>query len=147
MFIKEFKKGVSTEKLELHEVNNELFVYKYLKTDNKFKKEAFAYFSLSDCDFIAPLASTKPEEKLIITKYVGESLNLKYLPKDRHKFKAEIKRMNDALIKDYGIYHNDIRWKNVVESDSGKLFLIDFESWTDLEKGPRERDPEKILRS
>ena len=38
MFIKEFKKGVSTEKLELHEVNNELLVYKYLKTDNKFKE-------------------------------------------------------------------------------------------------------------
>lgn len=147
MFIKEFKKGVSTERLELHEVNNELLVYKYLKTDNKFKKEAFAYLILSDCDFTAPLVSTKPEEKLIITKYVGESLNIKYAPKDRHKFKSEIKRMNDLLANKYGIYHNDIRWKNVVESDSGKLFLIDFESWTSLEKGPRERDPEKILRS
>jgi thiamine kinase-like enzyme len=147
MLIKEFKKGVSTEKLELHEVNNELLVYKYLKTVNKFKREAFAYVMLFDCGFTAPLVSTKPEEKLIITKYVGESLNLKYEPKDRYKFKDEIKRMNDALIKDYGIYHNDIRWKNVVESESGKLFLIDFESWTNLEKGPRERDPEKILRS
>jgi predicted Ser/Thr protein kinase len=147
MLIKEFKKGVSTEKLELHEINNELLVYKYLKTDNKFRRETIAYCTLSDCDFVAPLVSTKPEEKLIITKYVGESLNLKYLPKDRHKFKAEIKRMNDTLTNNYGIYHNDIRWKNVVESDSGKLFLIDFESWTTLEKGPRERDPEKILRS
>jgi thiamine kinase-like enzyme len=147
MFIKEFKKGVSTEKLELHEVNNELLVYKYLKTDNKFKKEVGAYLILFDCDFTAQIVKTVPEEKLIITKYLGESLNLKYLPKDRYKFKDEIKRMNDALIKDYGIYHNDIRWKNVVESESGKLFLIDFESWTNLEKGPRERDPEKILRS
>jgi thiamine kinase-like enzyme len=147
MFIKEFKKGVSTEKLELHEVNNELLVYKYLKTVNKFKKEVGAYLILFDCDFTAQIVKTVPEEKLIITKYLGESLNLKYLPKDRYKFKDEIKRMNDALIKDYGIYHNDIRWKNVVESESGKLFLIDFESWTSLEKGPRERDPEKILRS
>ena len=147
MFIKEFKKGVSTEKLELHEVNNELLVYKYLKTTNKFKKEVGAYLILFDCDFTAQVVKTVPEEKLIITKYLGESLNLKYLPKDRYKFKDEIKRMNDALIKDYGIYHNDIRWKNVVESESGKLFLIDFESWTNLEKGPRERDPEKILRS
>jgi thiamine kinase-like enzyme len=147
MFIKEFKKGVSTEKLELHEVNNELLVYKYLKTVNKFKKEVGAYLILFDCDFTAQIVKTVPEEKLIITKYLGESLNLKYLPKDRYKFKDEIKRMNDALIKDYGIYHNDIRWKNVVESESGKLFLIDFESWTNLEKGPRERDPEKILRS
>ena len=55
--------------------------------------------------------------------------------------------MNDLLAHEYGVHHNDIRWKNVVESDSGKLFLIDFESWTNLEKGPRERDPEKILRS
>jgi thiamine kinase-like enzyme len=147
MFIKEFKKGVSTEKLELHEVNNELLVYKYLKTVNKFKKEVGAYLILFDCDFTAQIVKTVPEQKLIITKYIGESLNLKYLPKDRYKFKDEIKRMNDALIKDYGIYHNDIRWKNVVESESGKLFLIDFESWTSLEKGPRERDPEKILRS
>ncbi len=124
-----------------------MLVYKYLKTVNKFKKEVGAYLILFDCDFTAQIVKTVPEEKLIITKYIGESLNLKYLPKDRYKFKDEIKRMNDALIKDYGIYHNDIRWKNVVESESGKLFLIDFESWTSLEKGPRERDPEKILRS
>lgn len=147
MFIKEFKKGVSTERLELHEINNELLVYKYLKTVNKFKREVGAYAILFDCDFTAQVVKTVPEEKLIITKYVGESLNIKYEPKDRYKFKPEIKRMNDLLAHEYGIHHNDIRWKNVVESDSGKLFLIDFESWTNLEKGPRERDPEKILRS
>jgi thiamine kinase-like enzyme len=53
--------------------------------------------------------------------------------------------MNHELVHVYGIHHNDIRWKNVVESDDGKLFLIDFESWTSTEKGSKERDPEKIL--
>ena len=56
-----------------------------------------------------------------------------------------IQKMNHELSNVYGVHHNDIRWKNVVESDSGELFLIDFESWTPFYYGSRERDPEKIL--
>jgi thiamine kinase-like enzyme len=43
----------------------------------------------------------------------------------------------------HNLYHNDIRWKNVVESNRGRLFLIDFEVISNENK---ERDPEWILR-
>lgn len=140
-----FKKGVSTIKVELGAYNGELAVFKYLKTENKFKRELWAYELLSNCPFVPQLIATIPSDKLIITRYVGQSLNLKYPPKERKRFKPMIQKMNNELIHLYGIHHNDIRWKNVVESDSGELFLIDFESWTPVSFGSRERDPEKIL--
>jgi thiamine kinase-like enzyme len=46
-------------------------------------------------------------------------------------------------LKQHNLYHNDIRWKNVVENDDGRLFLIDFEVVSSENK---ERDPEWILK-
>ena len=140
-----FKKGVSTERVELGNWRGETAVFKYLKTDGKFIRELDAYRILESCDFVPTLLTSSIDDRVIVTKYVGQSLNLKYPPFERKKFKHKIQAMNDKLIKVYGVHHNDIRWKNVVESDGGKLFLIDFESWTSVEKGSKERDPEKIL--
>lgn len=141
----QFKKGVSTEKVELGNWRGETAVFKYLKTDGKFTRELDAYRILEFCDFVPTLLTSSIDDRVIVTKYVGQSLNLKYLPLERKKFKTQIQNMNHELAHVYGIHHNDIRWKNVVESDDGKLFLIDFESWTSTEKGSKERDPEKIL--
>jgi thiamine kinase-like enzyme len=46
-------------------------------------------------------------------------------------------------LENYNLCHNDIRWKNVVENDDGRLFLIDFEV---ISNDNKERDPEYILR-
>jgi hypothetical protein len=140
-----FKKGVSTIRVELKGYNNEIAVYKYLKTTSKYLRETEAYSKLENCSFVPKVLRKSIDDKLIVTKYVGQSLNLKYSPAERKKFKPRIQEMNRELIECYGIHHNDIRWKNVVESDSGELFLIDFESWTPVSVGSRERDPEKIL--
>lgn len=140
-----FKKGVSTIRVELKGYNNEIAVYKYLKTTSKYLRETEAYSKLENCSFVPKVLRKSIDDKLIVTKYVGQSLNLKYSPAERKKFKPRIQEMNRELIERYGIHHNDIRWKNVVESDSGGLFLIDFESWTPVSVGSRERDPEKIL--
>lgn len=140
-----FKKGVSTIRVELKGYNNEIAVYKYLKTTSKYLRETEAYSKLENCSFVPKVLRKSIDDKLIVTKYVGQSLNLKYSPAERKKFKPRIQEMNRELIERYGIHHNDIRWKNVVESDSGELFLIDFESWTPASFGSRERDPEKIL--
>lgn len=141
----EFKKGVSTVKVELGSFNNEPSVFKYLKTDSKYFRETEAYQILEACEFVPKLLAKSIDDRLIVTKYVGQSLNLKYSPPERKRFKQRIRDMNNKLINVYGIHHNDIRWKNVVESESGDLFLIDFESWTSVKNGSRERDPEKIL--
>ncbi len=80
--------------------------------------------------------------KIIWTEYCGISLNLKYQPKDRYKFKSRIRSICDDLMA-HDLYHNDIRWKNIVENSEGRLFLIDFEVISNENK---ERDPEWILR-
>jgi thiamine kinase-like enzyme len=145
MKIGNFKHGVSTSKVELHSFNGEFFILKYLKTTNKYLREKSAYEKLENCPFVPKLLKRSVDDRILVIQYVGESLNIKYAPQDRKKFKPQIKELNQRLIKDYGIYHNDIRWKNVVESESGELFIIDFESWTPIKVGSRERDPEKIL--
>jgi RIO-like serine/threonine protein kinase len=143
----EFKRGVSTIKVELGEIDGEWAVFKHLKTESKFLRELEAYKKLQSCTITPRLKHYSLESKLIVTEYVGKSLNLKYPPAERKKFKPRIQMMNHELITDYGIHHNDIRWKNVVESDNGNLFLIDFECWTPTSLGSRERDPERILLS
>lgn len=140
-----FKKGVSTIKVELGNWQGKPAVFKYFKTDSKYLRELSAYQELVFCSFVPKLLASSIDERVIVTQYVGQSLNLKYPPPERKKFKTQIQNMNHELAHVYGIHHNDIRWKNVVESDDGKLFLIDFESWTSTEKGSKERDPEKIL--
>jgi thiamine kinase-like enzyme len=92
---------------------------------------------------VPKLFKFEDETKTIWTEYCGISLNLKYPPKERYRFKPEIRKIAWQL-EALGLYHNDIRWKNIVESDSGSLFLIDFEC---VSEDNRERDPEYILRN
>lgn len=140
-----FKKGVSTISVEKEwqEQKGLFVVKKVLKTWNKYKKERdFYLFTGCLFDFIPKLFKFDDDQKTIWTEYCGISLNLKYLPKDRYKFKPQIR----SIVSEFeavGLYHNDIRWKNIVESDSGQLFLIDFEC---VSTDNRERDPEYILR-
>ena len=140
-----FKKGVSTISVEKEWVEQKgLFVVKKVfKTLNKYKRERdFYLFTGCLLDFVPKIFKFDDKSKTIWTEYCGISLNLKYPPKQRYKFKQQIRSIVSKLEK-IGLYHNDIRWKNVVESDSGQLFLIDFES---ISTDNRERDPEYILR-
>lgn len=134
-----FKKGVSTISVQ----KEGDFVKKIFKTQNKYKRERdFYLFTGCLFDFVPKIHKFEDETKTIWTEYCGQSLNLKYIPKDRYKFKPKIKKIVEFLA-ELNLYHNDIRWKNIVESDSGNLFLIDFESLSNVNK---ERDPEKILK-
>ena len=133
-----FKKGIATISVE-KEGN---FVKKVFQTLTKYKKERdFYLFTGCLLDFVPKLHKFDDDSKTIWTEYCGQSLNLKYIPKDRYKFKPQIKQMVEFLA-GLNLYHNDNRWKNVVESDSGQLFLIDFEVISNENK---ERDPENIL--
>lgn len=140
------KHGVSTTGVFLGEHQGRPAIFKYYKTDSKFTREHRAYAQLTECDFVPKILATNPEHKLTIFEYVGQSLDIKYPPKGRHIFFDRISALNQALINIYGIYHNDIRWKNVVEHDDGRLFLIDFEKWTPHLHDVREITLEKIGR-
>lgn len=112
-----FKKGIATISVE-KEGN---FVKKYSKLGISTKKKEIFIFTGCLLDFVPKLHKFDDDSKTIWTEYCGQSLNLKYIPKDRYKFKPQIKQMVEFLAR-LNLYHNDIRWKNVVESDSGQLF-------------------------
>lgn len=140
-----FKKGISTISVEKvwDQEKNHYLVKKQFKTKNKYEKEKDFYLNFNHvCSFIPNLVRSSDIEKTIWIQYCGISLNLKYAPEERYKFKPQIRFMVDEL-RALGYYHNDIRWKNIVENDEGRLFLIDFEV---VSVDNKERDPEWILR-
>lgn len=119
-------------------------VRKIFKSKNKYEKEKQFYLTWHNkLQFIPKLRRFCDVTKSIWTEHCGESLNTKYKPEDRQKFKPAIRYLVSLLLEQTHHYHNDVRWKNVVESDCGELFLIDFEVVSTENK---ERDPEWILR-
>ena len=118
-------------------------VKKQFQTKNKYERERDFYINFGNIlSYIPRLFRQNDVEKTIWVEYCGISLNLKYPPKERYKFKSRIRFICDDLMT-HGLYHNDIRWKNIVESNDGRLFLIDFEV---ISNDNKERDPEWILR-
>ena len=139
-----FKKGIATVSVEkLWDQKRGLHVVKKVfQTQNKYARERDFYINFCNIfSFIPSLIRSVDLEKTLYVQYCGQSLNIKYQPKDRYKFKPQIRLMTEEL-KKFNLYHNDIRWKNIVENDVGKLFLIDFEV---ISTENKERDPENIL--
>ena len=139
-----FKKGIATISVEkLWDQKKGIHVVKKVfKTQNKYLRERDFYIAYElFFDFIPNLIKFDDATKTIWTEYCGISLNIKYIPKERYRFKNSIRSMVEQL-QNYNLFHNDIRWKNIVENDDGRLFLIDFEVTSNENK---ERDPENIL--
>ena len=94
---------------------NELYIYLFAKE----KK----------IPFIPKLLRYDLEKRILVIKNVGESL-YDYCKKndcDYTDFFPKIKKIYEKLI-DYGLYHNDMRWKNILyDSKKNKFYLIDFE--------------------
>ena len=125
------------------EKSQRYLVKKQFQTKNKYERERDFYINFGNIlSYVPRLVQWEDTEKTIWTEYCGISLNLKYPPKERYKFKQRIRSICDDLMT-HNLYHNDIRWKNIVESNEGRLFLIDFEVISNENK---ERDPEWILR-
>jgi len=140
-----FKKGVATTLVEKvwDDQKQMHLVKKQFQTKNKYERERDFYINFGNIlSYIPRLVRWQDVEKTIWVEYCGISLNLKYSPKERYKFKSRIRFICDDL-KLRNLYHNDIRWKNIVENDAGRLFLIDFEV---ISSENKERDPEWILR-
>lgn len=98
---------------------------------NAFVNELFVYLFAKEkkIPFIPKLISYDLEKRILIIKNVGESL-YEYCKKnncDYTDFYPKIKKIYEKLI-DYGLYHNDMRWKNILyDSKTKKFYLIDFE--------------------
>jgi len=95
---------------------NELRVYKLAK--------------LKRVRFIPKLLKYDEDKRKIVIENVGVSLD-KIIKKDKKKkdeFLPKIKKVYDKFVRIFKLYHNDLRYKNIVyNKKKNKLYLIDFE--------------------
>ena len=118
-----------------------LEVHKKLKTQNKYEKEKHFYSALSDWKHTPSLLGFDDNTLTVRLEYVGEALT-QFKPPLRKVYRERITHMVAELESEFKIFHNDIRWKNIVLSTDGALYLVD---WERARYENIERDPEKIL--
>jgi RIO-like serine/threonine protein kinase len=141
--LREFKNGMGSLRVTLVEDDDKSkIVLKEFKTMNKYRKEIELYDILKDSDYVPNVVYRDDERKVLGIEFCGESLNNKFKPKDRYRFKSIIRSAISDIELRYGIYHNDIRWKNICLNSDGKILFVDWERWDYVNK---ERDPEFIL--
>ena len=113
---------------------------------NAFVNELFVYLFAKEkkIPFIPKLLSYDLEKRKLVIKKVGESLYdyCKEKECDYTTFFPKIKKIYEKLI-DFGLYHNDMRWKNILyDYKTKKFYLIDFEFTGLIYK---DKDDEKIV--
>lgn len=104
---------------------------KYEKGDFEvFKNELFFYLlgQQKRLSFIPKLISYDCSRLIICTEYVGTTLEEYCNSEEELKtFLPKIKKIYDRFVK-LGYYHNDLRYKNIIiNPDTKRLYLIDFE--------------------
>ena len=112
-------------------ITKDIVKNKYEKEDLEiFKNELFFYLlGEQKCiSFIPKLISYDCSKLIICTENVGKTLE-EYCNSEEelHTFLPEIKKIYNKFIK-LGYYHNDLRYKNIIiNTNTKKLYLIDFE--------------------
>ena len=120
---------------------------KYEKDDFEvFKNELFFYLlgQQRNISFIPKIVSYDCNKLTICTENVGTTLE-EYCNsgEELNTFLPKIKKIYDRFIK-MGYYHNDLRYKNIIiNPDTKRLYLIDFE-FTD--KKYKDLDDENIIK-
>ena len=86
-------------------------------------------------NWIPNLINANDEDKTLTIEKIGRSLAEKYQGSIRSRYLPKMRMLSKKFYNSFGIYHNDMRYKNVLEDSNGKLYLIDFEYATkSLEK-------------
>tara|TARA_A100001015_G_scaffold316529_1_gene431035 strand:- start:3047 stop:3481 length:435 start_codon:yes stop_codon:yes gene_type:complete len=112
-------------------ITKDLVKNKYEKGDLEiFKNELFFYLlgQQKRISFIPKLVSYDCSKLIICVENVGTTLE-EYCNSEEelHTFLPKIKKIYDRFVK-MGYYHNDLRYKNIIiNPDTKKLYLIDFE--------------------
>jgi|TARA_B110000902_G_scaffold111714_1_gene131764 tRNA A-37 threonylcarbamoyl transferase component Bud32 len=111
-----------------------------------FKTELFIYLlgKQKKMEFIPKLIDYDCSKLVLKTENVGITLE-EYCESgdDLDDFLPQIKKIYNKFIK-VGYYHNDLRYKNIIiNPDSKKLYLIDFE-FTDTKE--KDLDDENIVK-
>ena len=108
---------------------------------NNYAKELKALKITENWEHSPSLIDYNKKNKFIITNWCGKDLKR---VDDNYKLelKNKIQELSDILNKQFNLYHNDIRWKNITII-SNKIIFID---WGMSEVENKEKDHDYILR-
>ena len=139
--IKSYTSGCGSDGVYL--VRDEIGIHMVVKrcsTEKTYARELESLQLTRDWTHSPTLYHAYPKERILVVEWCGEEMRH---AKPKHKRKAVpiIRQLVDTLYRTYGIYHNDIRWKNITRHGD-KIMLID---WGMSGKELKERDPSKIL--
>jgi hypothetical protein len=116
-------------------------VLKKCLTPELYRAEKTALLTTQDWKHSPDLVYYDDHRNYLVTDWCGRDLR-DAKESLQHKLKRIIQNITNRLHQKYAIYHNDVRWKNIVR-DNGKLVLVD---WGFSSPENRERDPQGILK-
>ncbi len=90
-----------------------------------FDRELWALRLLVGCPFTPQLVEVDSDMGVIYMTYCGESLWQAPNTHEAKKVIREVTKYAKTLRRQYGIFHNSIRWANICRKDD-KTYLIDF---------------------
>ncbi|MDC0142082.1 hypothetical protein OAI84_00630 [bacterium] len=125
------------KEVKAFKINGEIIIIKTFFDEEpertRYFHEKNIYIMLKDEDFLPKLKYFDNKNLKLGFTNVGDTIRIyKYKNKEQYnklceKFNKEIININDILFDKYGIYHNDLREKNICIDSQNKIRLIDFE--------------------
>ena len=121
-----------SKELKCVKINNESIILKIASKESMYKHEKQIYILLKNEDFIPTLKYFDDKHFILGITWVGQSLNRmrRKIPIRYNRlyenFNKQLKIIIDKLYNIYGLYHNDLRYKNIC-IENKKVKLIDFD--------------------
>jgi|ETNvirnome_6_100_1030635.scaffolds.fasta_scaffold14957_2 tRNA A-37 threonylcarbamoyl transferase component Bud32 len=117
--------GTDSKYIDVCMLDGKQVVRKICKSKKQYLRELNNLLTLADFAYTPKVIKQDDENLVIIMEYKGKSLvEMFNKTSDRVKFLPQIKIANDALLKEYGMYHNDLKWKNITILDD-VAYLVD----------------------
>jgi thiamine kinase-like enzyme len=141
---KELSPNCMAKDVRCVKINDEILILKTACNKKRYLNEKKIYLKLKDEDFLPELKYIDDKNLILGLSDVGNSFliyihkNKQIYNKSLEKFNKEMKKICDILLYKYGLYHNDLKYKNICIDKSNKVRIIDFE-WCDTELKGRER--------
>ena len=137
-----FKSGLGSHGVYLlkNKTTQIKYVLKFATNQQEFDNEVQALQLTSDWPHSPHLVLIDKPHLALITEWCG--FELRSLPNSkRDRFRPTIQKLLIDLYDRYQIYHNDIRWKNIVVYQN-HIYLID---WGQSNKESLDKDPQHLL--
>lgn len=134
---KKVSRGHVSRKIVFVKLHGEIIILKIFRKKHKEKyiNEKRIYLRLKDEDFLPKLRYFDDENLILGLTYVGDSLEI-FRTKKKEEYNRQVDNINkqiksivDSLLSKYGLYHNDLRYRNICIDEFNKIRLIDFD-WT-----------------